>query len=312
MTKAVLVIPAYNEGACIDSSIRRVYQVMQRVDMAFEIVVIDDGSQDETWAHICALSQLLCEVTGLRLSRNFGKEQAICAGLEYADGDLVILLDADMQHPPELIPKMIECWKLEDADIVEAVKVSRGSESFLSKMFAHVFYAVMGRLSGFDFSGASDYKLLDRKVLEAWRSLGERNVFFRAMSAWVGFERKQIAFEVAEREVGESKWSKWALLGLAVKGVTAFSTAPLRLISLSGAVFFVFALGVAANTMYQYWMGEAVTGFSTVILLLLITSSLVMLALGVIGEYVARIYEEVKGRPRYIVSQTTDGLSQIK
>jgi len=307
MSKAMisLIIPAYNEFECIESSIQRVHKVMEQTNNPFEILMIDDGSQDKTWEKIVSLSNMLKEVKGLRLSRNFGKEQAICAGLDQAIGDAVILLDADMQHPPELLPDMIHRWEEGSADIIEAVKVSRGDESLSSKLFAHIFYTLMGKLSGFDFSGASDYKLLDRKVVLAWKEMGERNVFFRAMSAWVGFEREHITFEVADREHGESKWSTWALLGLAIKGITAFSTAPLRMISISGLFFLVFAGLVASNTMYQYFMGEAVTGFSTVILLLLIISSLMMLALGIIGEYIAKIYEEVKGRPRYIVSKTT-------
>jgi len=300
-----LIIPAYNEEACIESSIQRVYRIMEATGESFELLLIDDGSRDQTWCKIVEQTDTLPCLKGIRLSRNFGKEHAICAGLDAAQGDAVILLDADMQHPPEIIPHMIQRWQESDADIIEAVKKHRGEEGLASKLFAHIFYTLMGRLSGFDFSGASDYKLLDRKAIEAWKAMDERNVFFRAMSAWIGFEREQIEFEVADREHGESKWSKWALIGLAVKGITAFSTAPLRMIAISGLLFLLFAGVIATNTLYQYLMGEAVTGFSTVILLLLIMTSLIMLALGIIGEYIAKIYEEVKGRPRYIIAKTT-------
>jgi len=304
-----LVIPAYNEEECVVSSLQRVHGVMSQTGESFEIILVDDGSRDRTWEKVSQLSKQMPQLHGIRLSRNFGKEQALCAGLDKTCGDAVILLDADMQHPPELIPQMIERWRQGDADIIEAVKKHRGEEGMLSKVFAHFFYTLMGQLSGFDFSGASDYKLLDRKVVEAWQSMGERNVFFRAMSAWVGFEREKIEFEVAERVSGGSKWSRWALLGLAIKGITAFSTAPLRIIAISGFLFLGFAVLVGSNTIYQYLNGEAVTGFSTVILLLLIVSSLVMLALGIIGEYIAKIYDEVKGRPRYIIARYTDPLS---
>ncbi|HKJ83472.1 MAG TPA: glycosyltransferase family 2 protein [Mariprofundaceae bacterium] len=300
-----LVVPAYNEAECIDSSIDRIHQVMKTNHESFELVIVDDGSNDATWSKIVRASATYPTVKGLRLSRNFGKESAICAGLEQTSGDAVILLDADMQHPPELIPDMIQRWRKGDVDVVEGVKSDRGRENLFSRLLAQVFYWLMGSLSGLDFAGASDYKLLDRKVVEAWKSMDERNLFFRAMSAWVGFNRVQIEFEVATREAGTSKWTQWSLVGLAFKAIAAFSTVPLRIVTVSGVLFFLFAIIMAANTLYQYWHGEAVTGFSTVILLLLITSSLIMLALGIIGEYIARIYEEVKGRPRYIIAEHT-------
>jgi len=298
-----LVVPAYNEKACIESSVARIHAVMIGCCESFEILVIDDGSTDETWTLIDRISQEFSEVKGLRLSRNFGKEHAICAGMDEANGNAVILLDADMQHPPEFIPQMIQCWRDEDIEIVECVKSKRGKESLPAKACAHMFYGLMGHLSGIDFSGASDFKLLDKKVVEAWRSMGERNVFFRGMSAWVGFSRKQIEFEVADRHAGHSKWTQWSLFSLALKGITAFSTAPLRVVMVSGLLFCLFAFVLAINTLHQYIIGEAVSGFSTVILLILVVSSLIMLALGIIGEYIARIYEEVKGRPRYIISK---------
>jgi len=298
-----LVVPAYNEAECIGLGIARIQGVLEKVGQAFEIIVVDDGSHDATWEAIMASSKASKTVKGVRLSRNFGKEYAICAGLDAAMGDAVILLDADMQHPPELIPKMIERWSEGNVDVIEGVKVHRGKESIISKAIALIFYRIMGSLSGIDFSGASDFKLLDRKVVEAWKGMGERSVFFRGMSAWVGFRREQVEFEVAERGAGESKWSVWSLLALATGAITAFSTTPLRIITASGLIFFAFACVMGVNTMYQYFAGSAVTGFSTVILLLLIISSLVMLALGIIGEYIAKIYEEVKQRPRYIISE---------
>jgi len=311
-TTISIVIPAYNEAVGLRHAMLSVTNIVttyiSNQDMKFEIILIDDGSTDHTWQIIENLSAELHEIRGIRLSRNFGKEHAICAGLDEALGDAVILMDADMQHPPELLPDMIERWKSKNCDIIECVKSSRGKESITSRIFAQTFYKLMSNLSGFDLSGASDYKLLDRKVVDAWKSLGERNVFFRGMSAWLGFQKEKVEFDVSERAFGEGKWSKKALIGLALKGVTAFSSTPLRIISISGLLFFVFAIIMASNTLFQYIQGYAVTGFSTVILLLLITSSLIMLALGIIGEYLARIYEEVKARPRYIISHKTKSL----
>lgn len=296
------VIPAYNEGECLHVTVKRVHEILRETGEPFEIVLVDDGSADRTWAEMERCCEEFPEVIACRLSRNFGKENAICAGLAETRGDGVFLLDADLQHPPELIPQMLEHWRA-GFDVVEAVKRQRGSESGMARFFANLFYKLLGSMTRFDFEGASDFKLMDRKVVNAWREMGERNVFFRGMAAWVGFNRKTIEFDVAERAAGESKWSRWGLLGLALKAITSFSVVPLRLISITGVLFLAFAILLGANTIYQYATGQAVTGFSTVILLLLIVSSLVMLALGIIGEYIARIYEEVKQRPRYLISE---------
>ena len=297
-----VIIPAYNEAECLERSLQRVRAVMPDSGQSFELIVVDDGSVDETWQALAACRATMPELKGFRLSRNFGKENALCAGLDAAAGRGVLLLDADMQHPPELIPQMIEAWK-NGAEVVEAVKRARGRESFFSRLTAKLFCRLMGNMTDFDLYGASDFKLLDRKAVDAWKSMGERNVFFRGMSAWVGFARVQIPFDVSERAGGSSKWSKRQLFGLALKALTAFSMVPLRVVSMAGLLFLLFAVALGAQTLYQYFSGQAVTGFATVILLLLIVSSLVMLALGVIGEYIARIYEEVKQRPRYIVSE---------
>ncbi len=297
-----VVIPVYNEKACLGDGFRRVHGVLQGVALPFEIIMVDDGSTDGTWQEIEALVQCCPEARGVRLSRNFGKELAICAGLDEVKGKAAILMDADMQHPPELIPEMIRYWRDEQYEVVEAVKQDRGNESVVSKACAHVFYRIMEKLSGIQLIGASDFKLLDERALDAWRRMGERNVFFRGMSAWIGFRRKQLGFEVQERQAGESKWSQWSLLRLALDAIVSFSTVPLRVVMVSGLLFFLFAIVMGVNTVYQFLAGEAVTGFSTVILLLLIVSSLMMLALGVIGEYLSKIYEEVKGRPRYVVA----------
>ena len=297
-----VVLPAYNEASGLPSALDRLCTVLRGMGESFEIIVVDDGSTDDTWNEIEKACERIDEISGIKLSRNFGKENALCAGLDAADGDVVILMDADMQHPPEVIPQLAEKWK-EGYKIVDGVKRIRGRESFVSKMAAGFFYRLLENVTPFQMEGASDFKLMDRDVLNSWKALGERNVFFRGMSAWVGYERGRVEFDVAEREVGESKWSQWGLFGLALKAITSFSTVPLRMVSITGILFLIFSIMMAINTIVQYISGDAVTGFATVILLLLIVSSLILLALGVIGEYIARIYEEVKQRPRYLISE---------
>ncbi len=300
-----VVVPARNEASCLATSLAAIREALRETGESFEIIVVDDGSTDGTWDVLRDLKAGMPEVRGIRLSRNFGKENALCAGLAAAEGEGVIIMDADMQHPPALIPEMVREWR-NGHEVVEAVKRDRGEEGWFSRMRARAFYRLMGGMTDFDWSGASDFKLLDRKVVEAWKELGERNVFFRGMAAWLGFDRKQVAFDVAPRAAGESKWSSLKLLGLAIRAMTAFSAVPLRVVGVVGLAFLAFAALLGLNTLIQYLSGEAVTGFTTVILLLLISASMVMLALGVIGEYLARIYEEVKRRPRYLVRERLD------
>jgi glycosyltransferase involved in cell wall biosynthesis len=242
----------------------------------------------------------------VRLSRNFGKELALCAGLERAGGDAVIVMDGDGQHPPSLLPVMVKTWLSSGADIVQAVKVKRGRESVSSKLGALLFYLILNKLSGFELKGASDYKIMNRKVIDTWLAMRERNVFFRGMTAWMGFKTIQIPFEVAPRRAGKSGWSYLTRAKLALVGITTFSSFPLHLVTFVGLIFFVFAVGLGIQTLYLKLAGRAFTGFTTVILLELIIASLLMISLGIIGEYLARIYEEVKGRPRYIITDSIE------
>jgi glycosyltransferase involved in cell wall biosynthesis len=297
-----VVVPAYQEGAHLAESLRRITSVLGDTGHPHEIIVVDDGSTDNTWEvirEVCAAEPM---VVGIRLSRNFGKESALAAGLVYCRGRAAIVMDADLQHPPELIPEMVRIWREEGAEIVEAQKSRSRTESPLVSARRRVFNGMVRRMSGFDLSEASDFKLLDEKVLEAWRRLGERSTFFRGMVAWLGFRVVRIPFDVASRTSGDSKWSLRGLVNLALVGLTAFSAVPLRLASILGVLFLVFAVGASIYTLIYRLLGIAQPGFTTVILLQMFTSSLVLLCLGIIGEYIARIYDEVKARPRYVVS----------
>jgi polyisoprenyl-phosphate glycosyltransferase len=269
-------------------------------------VLVDDGSPDNTWQVITEETKRCPALRALRLSRNFGKESALCAGLEHARGDAVILMDSDGQHPPSLIPEMVRVWQSSGADIVEAVKHRRGRESLSGKLGAQLFYLILNKLSGFHFKGASDFKLINRKAVDSLLSMHERNMFFRGMTVWMGFSTAQIPFEVVPRSAGQSTWSMLKRVKLALVGITAFSSFPLHLVTFAGVTFLGVSIVLGLQTLYLKLAGRAVSGFATVILLQLIVGSLLMISLGIIGEYLARIYEEVKGRPRYLIAESIE------
>ncbi len=301
-----IVIPLYNEGSHVTALLSDLKAALQQIECSFEVILVDDGSPDDMWRKIKDEARTFPSLRAVRLSRNFGKELALCAGLERARGDAVIVMDGDGQHPPSLIPIMVEKWQSSGADIVQGVKVRRGRESLTSKLGALSFYVILNKLSGFELKGASDFKLMDRKVAETWLKMPERNVFFRGMTAWMGFNTVQIPFEVVPRRGGRSGWSYFKRWKLALIGITTFSSFPLHLVTFAGLIFLLFAVGLGIQTLYLKLAGRALTGFATVILLELIIGSLLMISLGIIGEYLARMYEEVKGRPRYIVTESID------
>jgi len=301
-----IVIPLYNEGSHLSALVSDLKTALQQTGCPFELILVDDGSLDDTWERIKDETRTLPNLRAVRLSRNFGKELALCAGLERARGGAVVVMDGDGQHPPSLLPVMLEKWRASRADIVQAVKTRRGRESLTSKLGAFLFYLILNKLSGFELKGASDFKLMNRKATDTWLAMRERNVFFRGMTAWMGFTTVQIPFEVVARRGGKSGWSYLRRAKLALIGITTFSSFPLHLVTFAGVIFFIFAIGLGIQTLYLKLAGQAFTGFATVILLELIIGSLLMISLGVIGEYLARIYEEVKGRPRYIVMESIE------
>jgi glycosyltransferase involved in cell wall biosynthesis len=306
-----IVVPLYNEGAKLTDNVQAIGRcagdAVAGMNGTFELVLVDDGSEDDTWSKVTAVfGEAELVVRALRFSRNFGKEAAVAAGLEHARGDCVIVMDADLQHPPELISEMVARWSQGDCDVVNAVKTDRGSESFAYRLSAGLFNTVTSSLSGFNLSGASDYKLLDRKVVDAFLRLHENQTFYRGLVAWLGFRQADVSMQVGERHAGRSTWSLARLVRLASTGMISFSTAALRLVSVLGLVFFFAALAFGVYTFVQWYRGDAVEGFATVIILQLVIGSSIMLALGVIGEYLAAIYYECKKRPRYVVAETLE------
>jgi glycosyltransferase involved in cell wall biosynthesis len=297
-----VLIPAFNEEATLASTVAAARAALAQAGATFEFVLVDDGSTDGTFAEIARL----CadgDARGLRFARNFGKEAAIRAGLEAARGACVVVMDADAQHPAALIGDMLARWRAGGVDVVEAVKRERGDERWARRAAAAAFYRTFAALTGQDLEGQSDFKLLDRRAVEHYLALPETHLFFRGMTAWLGLRRAALPFDVAPRAGGRSGWSLRALARLAVRAVTSFTSAPLHLVTLAGLAFLLFAVLLGAQTVWRWIGGSAVEGFTTVILLLLIIGSTVMIGLGVIGEYLARIYDEVKRRPRYIVAE---------
>ncbi len=303
-----IVLPAYNEEQNIANTVQVLSRVLTEHQIEYELVFISDGSKDGTFREIQQAAASNPHVKGAQFSRNFGKEAGIFAGLEMACGDAVIVMDCDLQHPPSVIPQMWQLWQ-EGAEVVEGIKSSRGRESLGYKMSAGLFYKIMSALIKMDMNASSDYKLLDRKVVNVLLSLPERNTFFRALTFWAGFETRMVEYEVQERQFGESKWSFFSLMRYAVANATSFSTLPLQLVTVMGVISILFSLILAVQTMVNFLSGTAVEGFTTVILLVLIIGGFIMLSLGVIGHYIARIYEEVKGRPKYIISKVTDNVT---
>jgi glycosyltransferase involved in cell wall biosynthesis len=301
-----VVIPLYKEAANLRMLLSSVRSELTKTSFPFEFVLVDDGSPDDTWQVLSQEAGAAGNVCALRLSRNFGKELALCAGLERARGDAVIVMDGDGQHPPELLPEMVRLWQTSGADIVEAVKTKRGPESVSGRMGASLFYFGLNKMAGVNLKGVSDFKLMNRRAIDAWLQMEERNVFFRGMTAWLGFTRVQVPFEVPGRATGASGWSFPKRAKLALTGISAFSSLPLQFVTLAGLLFFVFSILFGLYTLVLQLAGRSVSGFATVILLLLIIGSLLMLSLGIIGEYLARIYEEVKGRPRYVIASTIE------
>ena len=302
-----VVLPAYNEEMNIANTVKTLTELFDREKIEYELVFISDGSKDKTFEEIKKASEANPRIKGAEFSRNFGKEAGIFAGLELTTGDAVIVMDCDLQHPPEVIPQMWKLWQ-EGAQIVEGKKSSRGKEGLFHKLFAGMFYKIMSGLIKMDMSSSSDFKLLDRKVVEVLLSLPERNTFFRALTFWAGFDTRTVEYDVQERKYGVSKWSFFSLMRYAISNCTSFSTLPLQLVTFMGTFSIIFSVILGIQTLVRYLMGNSVEGFTTVILLILIIGGFIMLSLGIIGHYVARVYEEVKGRPKYIINHVTDNV----
>lgn len=301
-----VIIPSYNEEALIGKTAATLADILESNSIDYELLFVDDGSRDNTWEKIRTAADNNSNVKGLHFSRNFGKESAMFAGLEKAGGDCCVVIDCDLQHPPEKIPEMYALWK-QGYEVVEGIKEDRGEESGAHALAAKGFYSLISGAVGMDMSASSDFKLLDRKVVDTLNSMPERSVFFRALSFWVGYRKTEVTYRVQERTEGESKWSTKALFRYAITNITSFSSAPLHCITVLGIIMLVTAVVFSLIALVQKISGTAAAGFTTVIILLLFTGSIIMLSLGIMAYYIGKIYDEVKGRPRYIISEECGG-----
>ena len=301
-----VVLPAYNEEESVPLAADVIGNLLTRAGIDHELIFVNDGSRDHTWRAIQEAAARRPQVRGIRFSRNFGKEAAIFAGLAQAKGDCCVVLDCDLQHPPEKILEMYRLWQ-QGWQVVEGVKISRGKESPLHTLAAKTFYRFLSGATRIDMSHASDFKLLDRRAVDVLVAMREKNAFFRALSSWIGFDTAQVEFEVQPRAAGESKWSLRSLTRYAVTNLAAFSTAPLQIVTILGVLVFLCSLVLGCWSLWQKINGQALEGFTTVILLLLLIGSALMVCLGILGYYIAKIYEEIKDRPRYIVADGCGG-----
>lgn len=312
--RIAIVIPVYNESDAVSAHLEVIKaQLVALPNYHFDMVVADDGSNDDTVAQVQAMIAQWAApnvmLSLLSLTRNFGKEAAIQAGLEHIsrDIDAVIVMDSDLQHPPALIPEMLSMWE-RGIPVIEAHKRHRGIETRSSQWLTKGFYRLFNLLSGMDLTNHSDFKLLDRCVLDAFQTLNERDRFFRGLVPWMGFASARIPFDVPPRESGQSRWPKLRLLRYSFAAITSFSSAPLHFITLLGVLTFLMSLAVAGKVLYDKAVGEALGGFTTVILLQLIIGSALMISMGLLGAYVAKIHDEVKRRPSYFIDRRNSRL----
>ena len=298
-----VIIPAYNEEKCIRRAYTEIHSLLEENKIESEFIFVDDGSTDQTYAVISELSEESENIVGLHFSRNFGKESAISAGLSAVSGRCAVVIDCDLQHPPEKIVEMYRLWE-EGYEIVEGIKKQRGQEKKMYRFGAKFFYSVISRMAGFDMANSSDFKLLDRKVVDVLNKMPERG-FFRAISFWVGYNKTIVEYDVAERVDGESKWSTRGLIRYAFSNITSYSTAPMQTVTVLGFIMLMISVIFGIWALIDKISGRALEGMTTVIIITIFIGSIIMISLGIIGYYIARIYEEIKGRPKYIISSTT-------
>ena len=300
--KISCVMPAYNEAVNLGQVAPHVLEALQALSPSVELIIVNDGSRDTTAQVLDDLCSRHPQLVGIHLSRNFGKEAAITAGLENAKGDVVFIMDADGQHPVDLLPDMLRKWE-QGADVVYAVRKTRHDQSKLHIAFTSVFYKLINWRSRVKIpANAGDFRLMGRNVVQALQQLPERNRFMKGLYAWVGFNSTAIDYEPLPREDGQSNYGFRGALSLAVTGLLAFSVAPLRLVSYFGLFLSIAALGYGAWVIFDYfWFGADTPGYATIVVGMMFLSGIQLLSIGILAEYVGRIYEEVKQRPTYLL-----------
>ncbi len=304
MSKLTVVVPAYNESEGLRDFHARLGAVLDGMDVESEVLYVDDGSRDDTYDIMCALRAADPRVSTLKLSRNFGKELALTAGLDHVDADATVVIDSDLQDPPELIPIFVQHWR-EGYDVVYGTRASRAGESGFKKMTASGFYRVMERLSDTPIPrDTGDFRLLSRRALDALKQVRERQRFMKGLFTWVGFRQLSVVYHRDPRHAGQTKWNYWRLWNFAIEGITSFSNAPLKVATyfglLAAVLSFVFGIWVLGKAL---WFGDPVRGYPSLMVVVLFLGGVQLMALGVIGEYLGRLYVEAKQRPLYLIDE---------
>lgn len=304
MSLLSIVVPCYNEDESVGIFMEEIRKTLK--DYNFEVIYVNDGSSDDTLKHIKELASENSNVKYISFSRNFGKESAIYAGLTYASGDFVGLMDADLQHPPKLLPEMMESILNEGYDVVAARRVSRKGEPKIKSFFSQLFYKVFNKISDIDLvQGATDYRIMTRQVVDAVLELPEYNRFSKGLFQWVGFDTKWIEYENIERVAGESTWSFWSLIKYSIEGLVAFTTLPLSVSTFLGTIFSIIAFVYMLFVIIRYLIySEAVPGYPTIMCSLLLLGGIQLLSIGVLGKYLEKTYFEAKDRPIFIVKES--------
>ena len=296
------MVPAYNEAESLPELHRRLTAVLDSIPCTNEIIYVNDGSRDETLSVLFDIRKERVDVAILDLSRNYGKEIAMTAGLDHCRGDAAVILDADLQHPPELITEMVEHW-IDGYDVVYAKRISRNDESPLKKISARAFYNIVGRIGRIDIpENSGDFRLLSRRAIESVCRLREQHRFMKGLFAWIGYKQNAIPYEPESRISGKTKWNYWALWNFAIEGITSFTTAPIRLATYVGfsiaLVAFCYGLFIVADTLF---FGNPVRGYPSLLTIMLFLGGVQLIFIGIIGEYIGRIFDETKNRPLYLV-----------
>ncbi|WP_134497578.1 glycosyltransferase family 2 protein [Microvirga pakistanensis] len=310
--KLSVIIPVHNESANIGPLCERLFPVLERTGLSWEVVFVDDGSRDETLDVIRSLSRTEPRIGALSFSRNFGKEIAIAAGLDHARGKAVVIMDADLQHPPEMIEAFVERWR-QGYDMVYGQRTDRSDETRVKRGFAHLFYRLFARFGEIGLpEGAGDFRLIDRKGVEVLRAMGEKARFSKGLYAWIGFKSTGVPFVVEERRSGTSQWSFRRLFRFAFDGIASFSTVPLRIWTYLGFLISFLSIATALYFLIRTLLfGTDLPGFPSLIVSIMFFSGIQLMSLGIIGEYVGRIFAEVKRRPLYVVAERIGGTAEV-
>lgn len=302
MKKVDIIIPCFNEEKNIVHIVNEISKSVESLDYSCSLLFVDDGSTDKTATNIREIMNKRKDINIIRFSRNFGKEAAIAAALHYCKADAAIIIDADLQHPPRLIPELIAEWE-NGSDIVNAIKIKRSEKSFLKNFSSISFNKLMSFLTDMDFADASDFKLLSRKAIRIINLMDEKSRFFRGLTNWIGLKHSTIEFETQERMYGKTKWNRFKLFQLSLDAITSYSSKPLHVVTFLGIGTFLFSFFMGMQTLYNKLFGHAVTGFTTVIVIILLFSSIIMISIGILGLYLSKIFTEVKNRPIFIIDE---------